>query len=121
MLVQGIRGAITVEKNSVEDILSCTKELLKEIILQNNINTEEIISCIFTVTPDLNAVYPAVAARDMGWITVPLICMNEMIVPGSLEKVIRVLLHINTYKKQSEMKHVFLKNAKKLRPDLVHD
>jgi chorismate mutase len=121
MHVRGIRGAITIENNSTESIIESTKQLLQEIITQNNIKVEDIISCIFTVTRDLDAVHPAVAAREMGWVEVPLMCMNEMIVPGSLEKVVRILLHVNSPKKQNEIKHVYLKNAKILRPDLVKE
>lgn len=121
MQVRGIRGAITVEENSAKEILDNTKLLLNEIIVQNCIETDDIISCTFTVTCDLDAAYPAVAAREIGWTSVPLICVNEMVVPGSLKRVIRVLLHVNTLKKQNEVKHVYLKKARVLRPDLLKD
>lgn len=118
MQIRGIRGAISVEQNSEIEILDNTKQLLKEIIQVNNIKLNDIISCLFTVTKDLDAVYPAVAARELGWTEIPLICVNEMLVPGSLEKVIRVLLHVNSIKSQNEIIHVYLKRANVLRPDL---
>jgi len=119
MQVRGIRGAITVEENTAEKIITNTKILLSEIIKQNNIRLEDIVSCTFSVTRDLDTVYPAVAAREMGWATVPLMCVNEMFVSGSLERVIRVLLLVNTMKSQKEVRHVYLKKAKQLRPDLA--
>lgn len=79
---------------------------------------DDIISIIFTVTNDLNAAFPAVAARNLGWTSIALMCTNEIDVPGSLKKCIRVLLHVNTDKKNDEIKHIYLNNAKVLRPDL---
>lgn len=121
MQVRGIRGAITVEENTTAAIIENTKLLLSEIIEQNDLLTDDIVSCTFTVTRDLDAVYPAVAAREIGWTAVPLLCVNEMYVPGSLEKVIRVLLLVNSDKNQDQVKHVYLKKAKQLRPDLVKE
>jgi len=119
MPVRAIRGATTVEKNSVEDIMHETKKLLMEIVQANNINKDDIISVIFSATKDINAAFPATAAREMGWTDIPLMCTNEMDVPGSLEKCIRVMMHINTDKSNSQLKHIYLKEARKLRPDLV--
>lgn len=119
MPVRAIRGATTVEKNSVEDIMHETKKLLMEIVQANNINKDDIISVIFSATKDINAAFPATAAREMGWTDIPLMCTNEMDVPGSLEKCIRVMMHINTDKLNSQLKHIYLKEARKLRPDLV--
>jgi chorismate mutase len=118
-LVRAIRGAITVEKNTAEDIIESTKILLEKIIEKNNMPIDNIISIIFSVTRDLDSAFPAVAARKLGWTDVALMCTNEIHVPGSLEKCIRVLMHVNTEKSNQDIKHVYLKGAKILRPDLV--
>lgn len=119
MPVRALRGATTIEKNSREDIMFETKNLLSEIVQANNINKDDIISVIFSTTRDINAAFPAAAAREMGWTDIPLMCTNEMDVPGSLEKCIRVLIHINSDKTNSQLRHIYLKEAKKLRPDLI--
>jgi len=117
--VRGIRGATTVEINAREEILQATFELLKVIAKENNIVSEDIASIIFTVTNDLDAAFPAEAARElMGWSYVPLLCMNEMNAPGKLRMCIRVLLHVNTELPQQEIRHVYLRKASQLRPDL---
>jgi len=118
MALRGIRGAITVKKNSKKEILSATEKLLKKMISLNKIKTNDVASVIFSVTRDLNAEFPAFAARKLGWLYTPLLCMNEIPVRGSLSKCIRILIHVNTGKKQGKMKHVYLGKAKKLRPDL---
>ncbi len=118
MFVRAIRGAITVERNDPEEILKETKILLKEIFEQNNICFDDIISIFFTATKDLDAVFPAVAARELGLEDVALMCGNEMNVVESLKKCIRVLININTEKTNSELKHVYLKGSTVLRPDL---
>jgi len=117
-VVRAIRGATTVEKNDAVEMLRETEKLLVEIVEKNQLKEEDIISIIFTVTNDLNATFPAVAARNLGWTSVALMCTNEIPVPGSLEKCIRVLMHINTNKRNNEIKHIYLNNAKVLRPDL---
>jgi chorismate mutase len=117
-MVRAIRGATTVENNDAVEMLRETEKLLVEIIEKNDLKEEDIISIIFTVTNDLNAAFPAVAARNLGWTSIALMCTNEIPVPGSLEKCIRVLMHINSDKKNTEIKHVYLNNAKVLRPDL---
>jgi chorismate mutase len=117
-LVRAIRGAITVEKNTAEDIIETTKSLLEEIIKKNSVPKDDIISIIFSVTNDLDGAFPAVAARALGWTDVALMCTNEIHVPGSLEMCVRVLMHINTRKSNKEIKHVYLKGAKVLRPDI---
>jgi chorismate mutase len=117
MSVRAIRGAITVEENDSCQIISSTVELLNEIVKRNQLEAEDIISAFFTTTVDLDAAFPAVGARQIGWTSVALMCGNEMHVSGSLEKCIRVLIHINTNKKNSELKHVYIKGAKVLRPD----
>ena len=120
MPVRGIRGAITVDGNHTRGILDATRELLKAIQSTNSsLNSEDIASILFTVTGDLNSVYPAQAAREMGWAQVPLMCAVEIPVPGSLSKCIRVLIHWNTPLKQDQINHVYLRDAVKLRPDLT--
>lgn len=114
----GIRGAISVENNDREEILRATQGLLEEIIRRNNITAEDIASVIFTATPDLNAAFPAEAARKMGWVETALMDAVEIPVPGSLPRIIRVLLHVNVAEDFKSV-HVFLGNAKKLRPDLT--
>nr|BBH88511.1 hypothetical protein KTC_32620 [Thermosporothrix sp. COM3] len=118
MYCRGIRGAITVEHNDREAILSATTELLQAIKEQNKLQPDDIASIIFTLTEDLDAVYPALAAREMGWTQVPLMCAREIPVPGSLSKCVRVLVHINTELSNSELRHVYLRDAVVLRPDL---
>ena len=117
MFVRGIRGAITVEENTSKDILAGTKELLMRLIADNQLETENIVSIIFSTTKDLNAVFPAKAARHLGLSQVPLLCCHEMEVPISLERCIRVLMHVNTTQLQSDIEHIYLKGAAKLRPE----
>ncbi|ATW24099.1 chorismate mutase [Candidatus Formimonas warabiya] len=119
MPVRGIRGATSVENNSREEISQATRELLSMIIEKNEICSKDIASAFFTVTKDLNAEFPARVAREMGWQTVPMMCGWEMDVPGALKGIIRIMLHVNTEKSQKEIKHIYLKEAVKLRPDLV--
>ena len=120
MPTRGIRGATTVAEDEAETILQATRELLEAIVKENaSMRPEDIGSAIFTVTEDLTATFPAQAARQMGWSMVPMMCAREIPVPGSLPKVIRVLVHWNTETPQSEIKHVYLRDAVKLRPDLV--
>ena len=106
-MVRAIRGATTVENNDREEIIEATKEMLETIISENNIKTEDMVSVIFTITPDLDKVFPAVAARKMG------------IVDGALKKCIRILMHINSDKQNKDMVHAYLRGATVLRPDLV--
>ncbi len=117
-VVRGIRGAINVTENSIEAISEATATLLQEAIRENELVPEDIASIFFTVTPDINAQFPARIARQIGLDWVPLMCSTEIDVPGSMPKVIRILLHVNTYKGQHEVKHVYLREAVKLRPDL---
>ncbi|MFA5927950.1 MAG: chorismate mutase [Candidatus Margulisiibacteriota bacterium] len=117
-MLRGIRGAISVEKNTREKILKATEELLVEIRSQNGLELEDIASAIFTVTDDLNAEFPASAARKLGWTRVPLLCSREIPVPGSMQRVIRVLLQVNTDKDQNQIRHVYLGEASRLRDDL---
>ncbi len=118
MAVRGVRGAITVKKNERDDIIFGTEMLLEKMVSTNKIKVEDIASIIFSVTSDLTKEFPAVAAREMGWLYTPLMCTNEINIDGSLKKCIRALIYVNTDKKQSEIKHVYLEDAQKLRPDL---
>lgn len=118
MAVRALRGATTVENNTAVEIINETANMLKEIVEKNGLEIDDVISMIFTVTKDLDAAFPAVAAREIGWTDVALMCMNEIPVKGSLEKCIRVLVHINTEKKNKDLRHIYLKRAKILRPDL---
>lgn len=118
MLTRGVRGATTVEANTPEAILEATKELLAAMLKVNEIDVEYVASAIFTATPDLNAEFPALAAREMGWTGVALLCGHEMNKPGSLPMCLRILLHVNTEKPAREIKHVYLRGARVLRPDI---
>jgi chorismate mutase len=116
MYCRGIRGAITVERNDREEILSATRELLQVLIEKNDLHAEDIASAIFSTTYDLTAEFPAVAARNLGWTETALMCTHEIPVPGSLEKCIRVLLHVNTTRSAAEMQHAYMREAVSLRP-----
>ena len=118
MLGRGVRGATTVEANTREEILTATRQLLALMIRQNGIEPEDVGSAIFSTTEDLDAEFPALAARQLGWLDVPLLCTHEINVPGSLPKCVRILAHWNTDKPQNEIQHVYIKDAVKLRPDL---
>lgn len=117
MLTRGIRGAITVNANTREAILGATAELLTAMVEANGIKVEDMASAFFTSSPDLTAEFPALAARQMGWTDVALLCGHEIDVPGALPRCLRILLHVNTEKKASELVHVYLHGAKVLRPD----
>ncbi len=118
MYCRGIRGATTVEHNDREEILEGTKELLQLLARLNDLQREDIASAIFTVTDDLDAGFPALAARDLGWTEVALMCAREIPVPNSLPKCIRVLLHVNTTRSAAEIQHAYIKDAIHLRPNL---
>ena len=115
---RGIRGATTADSNTREDILKATRQLLALMIRQNGIDPNDLASAFFSTTVDLDAEFPALAARQLGWLNVALLCTHELDVPGSLRKCIRVLLHWNTSKAASEIMHVYIKGATALRPDL---
>ena len=121
-LLRGVRGATTVTKDDAGLVVAATKELLLAMLEQNQIIDFDLIASIFfTTSPDLSSAFPAEAARAVGMKHVALICSREIPVEGSLEKAIRILMHYNSSKKQSEIKHVYLNDAKKLRPDLSGD
>jgi len=117
ILCRGIRGATTVTENSKQAILEATREMLFVMVRANDIRPEDVASAYFTTTMDLNATYPALAARQLGWYDVALLCGHEMQVSDSLERCIRVLVHWNTTRRAKEIIHVYLRKAKSLRPD----
>jgi len=120
MAVRGIRGATTAKANTAEEIIEATQELLTALLAANGLPREEIASAFWTTTPDLTAEWPALAARQMGFGDVPQMDAHEMNVPGQLALAIRVLLHVNTEKAQSEVRHVFLRGATVLRPEYAY-
>lgn len=115
MRCRGIRGAITIQDNNREELLSSTRELLSRLLEANAVQAEDIACIFFTTTPDLTAEFPAAAAREMGLNTVPLLCGHEMNVPGGLPRCIRILMLVNTEKKAEEMVHLYLREAQQLR------
>jgi chorismate mutase len=118
MALRGIRGATTVDADEPQQILAATRELLEAICRENGIEDfGEMASVIFTTTADLTSTFPAEAARELGMTDVPLLCAREIPVPGSAARCIRVLLHLNTERPQNTMHHVYLRDAKALRPD----
>ena len=119
MTVRGIRGAINIAENSKEEILSKSRELLEAIVKANRVKAGDIAAAIFTLSPDLNADFPAYAARQMGWRDVPLMCARELDVPGAMARVIRVLLLVNSKIPASKIKHQYLGDTPQLRPDLA--
>jgi monofunctional chorismate mutase len=116
--LRAIRGATSVGYDDSASVLEATRELLMEIVARNAIGPEQVISAIFTMTPDLNSVFPACAARELGWTEVPLLCASEIPVPGSLPRCVRVLLHVEVPATSARMCHVYLREAVALRPDL---
>jgi tryptophan synthase alpha chain len=118
---RGIRGATTIDSNTAEDIAEATTDLLDAMIRLNEIAPEDVVSAIFTTTPEITASFPALAARDLGWTAVPLLCAHEMNVPGALGGVVRILLHVNTPRTPAEIRHVYLRNARALRPEWAYD
>jgi chorismate mutase len=118
MMIRGVRGATTVEADTKDEILTATRQLLALMIRVNQIQSEDVASALFSVTADLNAEFPALAARQLGWLEVPMLCTHELSVPGSLPKCIRILVHWNTEKTQSQIQHVYIREAVRLRPDL---
>ena len=117
MPCRGVRGATTADANTSEDVLQAARQLLALMIRQNGIEPEDVASAVFSTTPDLDAEFPALAARQLGWFDVALMCIHEIDVPGSLRRCVRVLLHWNTDKPADEIVHVYIKQAANLRPD----
>ena len=119
--VRAIRGATTVDADEADVIAEATRELLSSIMSMNALSPADLISVIFTVTADLRSDFPARAARDLGWVDVPLLCTVEIPVPNALPRCIRVLMHVETTRSRDAMKHVYLRKARTLRPDLLAD
>lgn len=117
MYCRGIRGATTADANTREAILQATREMLEQIIAANGLCADDIASAIFSTTADLDAEFPAVAARELGWLNTALFCTHEMQVPGSLQRCIRVLIHWNTTRRADEVVHVYIQGARGLRPE----
>ncbi len=118
MPVRGIRGAIDVARNSRGEILSATGELLRAMVRANQVKADDVAAAIFSLTPDLDAEFPAIAARRMGWADVPLMCCVELGVPRAMKRVVRILLLVNTSKRPSALRHQYLGKTPRLRPDL---
>ena len=117
-MIRGVRGATTVSENDARQIADRTRELIRLLVEANGMRASDIASAIFTVTEDLDAAFPAVAARDLpDWKDVPLSCAREIPVPGSLGRCIRILIHWNTDRPQAQVRHVFLRGARRLRPE----
>lgn len=116
--VCGVRGAIRVTQNTRQDILHAATELLNAMVRANDIPEEEISSIFFTLTPDLDAGFPAHAARDLGWTNMGLLCAREVAVPGAMTRVLRILIHANLPRRQNEIRHQYLGETTSLRPDL---
>lgn len=119
-MIRGVRGAITVEANEAQQIVSATERLISEMVTKNEVQPDHVASIFISATNDLNASFPAKALRNLeGWTFVPVTCMQEMAVPGSIEKCIRVMMHIETGRAQQDIEHIYLEKAKTLRPDLI--
>ncbi|KYD31778.1 MULTISPECIES: chorismate mutase [Anoxybacillaceae] len=118
-MIRGIRGAITVERNEAEEIVDATETLLKEMIRANDVTASDVSFVLISVTEDITAAFPAQALRRIeGWTYVPVMCMREIPVPNSLPRCIRVMMTVETTKKQEEISHIYLRDAVTLRPDL---
>ena len=118
MVVRALRGATTVEHDEAGAIIEATVEVLRELLSRNAVAPEDVISVVFTATPDLTSEFPAVAARELGLSDVPLLCATEIAVPGAVPHCVRVLMHLNTRRSRAELQHVYLRGARHLRDDL---
>ncbi|MDN3358637.1 chorismate mutase [Actinomadura sp. DC4] len=119
MTVHAIRGATQAEANSREAILEATTELVAEVMARNALTTDDVISVVFTATPDLDAEFPAVAARKVGFDEVPLLCAGELGVPGALPRIVRLMAHVDIDRPRSTIRHVYLRGATALRLDIA--
>jgi chorismate mutase len=119
MTVRAIRGAVQIEVNERDAILEGTAELVTEVMARNELTTDDVISVLFTATPDLTAEFPALAARKIGFHDVPLICATEMAVPGAMPRVVRLMAHVDTDRPRSAIQHVYLRGAVALRLDFA--
>ncbi|WP_461000100.1 chorismate mutase [Streptomonospora sediminis] len=119
MAVRAIRGAVQVEADERDLILEATAELVSEVLQRNEVTADDMISVLFTVTPDLTSEFPALAARKLGFTDVPLMCATEIAVPHALPRVVRLMAHVETAKSRSELHHVYLRGAQALRMDIA--
>ena len=119
MPVRGIRGAVNVSRNSRQEIFTKTRDLLRAMVRANRIREKDVAAAFFTLTPDLDADFPAYAARDMGWRHVPMMCASELGVPRGMKKVVRIMLLVNTSVPPSRIRHQYLGDTPSLRPDLA--
>jgi len=117
-MVRALRGASTCEANDAQEVTEVTQELLVAMLARNGVDHDDVISVLFTTTPDLNVAFPATAARGVGFGDVPLLCASEINVPGAMALTVRVMLHVYTTRPRSELRHVYLRNAQSLRDDL---
>ena len=117
-ICRGVRGAVPVRANTPDEILRAADRLLRRLIEKNGINQDDVTSVIFTTTKDVNAEYPAIAARKLGWRGVAMLCGHEMEVPHGLQACLRILIHWNTDKSPQDIVHVYLEEARSLRPDM---
>ncbi len=117
--IRAIRGATTVEHHDVDEVYDATRELLAEMLSRNDVDSADLISILFTTSPDLTAAFPATAARSLGLIDVPLMCASEIDVPGALPRCIRIMMHTYSPLSRAEVRHVYLRDAVALRSDLV--
>ena len=117
--IRAIRGAIQVDANDRDAIIEATAELMSEVMTRNELTTDDIISVLFTTTPDLTAEFPALAARKIGFHDVPLMCASEIAVPGAMPLVVRLMAHVSTPRERSEIQHVYLRGATALRLDIA--
>jgi chorismate mutase len=117
--VRAIRGAVQVDANESAAILGGTSELVTEVMTRNKLTTDDVISVVFTATPDLNAEFPALAARKLGFQDVPLLCCTEIDVPGAMARVVRLMMHVETASPRSAVQHVYLRGAAALRLDIA--
>jgi len=120
-MLRAVRGATTVDVDAPDLIAAATREMLQELQRRNDIDADDLVSALFTVTPDLRTTFPALAARQLGWLDVPLLCATEIDVLDSLPRCIRVLVHFHTTRSRSMIQHVYLGGARVLRPDLAYD
>ncbi len=119
MAVRAVRGAVQVAGNDRAEILAGTTELVTEVMSRNELSPDDVISVIFTATPDLTAEFPALAARQLGFQEVPLLCASELNVPGAMPRVVRLMMHVETGKPRSVLQHVYLRGAAALRLDIA--
>ena len=117
--MRGVRGAITVDEDQSDEIVAATKRLLAAMVTRNGVELDDIASVLFSLTPDLHAAFPALGAREMGWVHVPMLHFTEIDVPGAMERCIRVLMHVTTARRPEEIQHCYLDGAASLRPDLA--